>query len=179
MASCTSCILIRKPLSTGTFVQVTFLEILAPEFSHRHTNQLFKMGMVILGLIFISVIMYFLHDLPPADTCEHFLNNWEICRWQLRCRLKMQIRRELWQSEIKTGLVTSYLITRRINVYCSTEREKKELTNLDLKCSSYSELIWWGDMWTFGTFEKNNKNLEFFIIILTPNTSPLPNTYRI
>eukprot|EP00116_Pleurobrachia_bachei_P011875 sb/3472137/ len=57
------------PLS-GTFVQVTFFEILAPEFAERYANQLHKMAAVILGFLLISLTMYLLHDIPMVDFCK-------------------------------------------------------------------------------------------------------------
>ena len=55
---------------SGTFVQVTFFEILAPEFAERHANQLHKMAAVILGFLIISLTMYLLHDIPVVDFCK-------------------------------------------------------------------------------------------------------------
>ncbi|KAL5259108.1 hypothetical protein ACHWQZ_G009534 [Mnemiopsis leidyi] len=69
----TQVVFVLKALATGTFVQVTFLEIVAPEFAHRYINQLYKMAMLTFGMIFISLVMYSLHEFPHTDFCKELI----------------------------------------------------------------------------------------------------------
>jgi len=52
-------------LSPGTFLQVTFLEIITPEFRHRDVNQVAKVGAMAVGLALIAALMQIMHNFGP------------------------------------------------------------------------------------------------------------------
>lgn len=57
---------------------MTFLEIIAPEFSHRYTSQLYKMAALTFGFIFIAVLMYVMHEMPDTDFCKALIGESEV-----------------------------------------------------------------------------------------------------
>jgi len=58
-------VFVMKALATGTFLQVTFLEIITPEFRHRDVNQVAKVGAMAVGLALIAALMQIMHNFGP------------------------------------------------------------------------------------------------------------------
>lgn len=54
-------------LATGTFIYITFLEILAPEFNTHYINQLFKVIAVTVGFAVIGLSMFLFHGYGKVD----------------------------------------------------------------------------------------------------------------
>lgn len=54
-------------LATGTFIYITFLEILAPEFNTHYVNQVFKVVAVTIGFAVIGISMFLFHGYGKVD----------------------------------------------------------------------------------------------------------------
>jgi len=54
-------------LATGTFLYITFLEILGPEFNTHYISQIFKVFAVIVGFTVIGLSMFLFHGYGKVD----------------------------------------------------------------------------------------------------------------
>lgn len=63
-------VFVMKALATGTFLQVTFLEIITPEFRHREVNQVSKVLAMAIGLALIAALMQLMHNFGASHCPE-------------------------------------------------------------------------------------------------------------